>query len=110
MKFKIKKGDVVQVIAGNGRGLTGRVLRVDKEKLRVELDSDSKYLTKRVHEKPNPQNQQGGIVQKARAIHYSNVMVVDSDGEPTRIGIKEVEKGGRKEKVRFAKSNGKDIN
>ncbi len=49
----------------------------------------------------------GGIVTQEAPIHVSNVMVVDSDGKPTRIGYRRDEETGKK--VRIAKTNGKDI-
>ncbi len=49
----------------------------------------------------------GGIVTQEAPIHVSNVMVVDSDGKPTRIGYRKDEETGKK--VRIAKTNGKDI-
>ena len=48
-----------------------------------------------------------GIVTQEAAIHVSNVMVVDSDGNPTRIGYRVDEESGKK--VRVSKRNGKDI-
>ena len=61
------------------------------------------------HTKPNQQNQKGGIIHKEMPIHYSNVMMLDSDKKATRIGIKEKESNGRIEKVRFARTNKKDL-
>jgi large subunit ribosomal protein L24 len=51
--------------------------------------------------------QSGGIVTQEAAIHVSNVMVVDSDGTPTRIGYRVDEESGKR--VRISKRNGKDI-
>ena len=51
--------------------------------------------------------QSGGIVTQEAAIHVSNVMVVDSDGKPTRIGYRVDEETGKR--VRISKRNGKDI-
>ncbi len=51
--------------------------------------------------------QSGGIVTQEAPIHVSNVMVVDSDGKPTRITFRRDEETGKK--VRIAKTNGKDI-
>jgi large subunit ribosomal protein L24 len=107
MKLKIKKGDTVKVIAGNNRGETGRVLEIIQEKMRILVDGVN---IRKVHQKPNPQNQEGGIVKLAKPIHYSNVMLLDSEGKVTKLGTRVEEKGGRKEKIRYAKSNGKDIN
>ncbi|MGC7286374.1 50S ribosomal protein L24, partial [Mycobacteroides abscessus] len=49
----------------------------------------------------------GGIVTQEAPIHVSNVMVVDSDGKPTRVGYRIDDETGKK--VRIAKTNGKDI-
>jgi large subunit ribosomal protein L24 len=49
----------------------------------------------------------GGIVTQEAPIHVSNVMVVDSDGKPTRIGYRKDDESGKN--VRIAKSNGKDL-
>ena len=51
--------------------------------------------------------QSGGIVTQEAAIHVSNVMVVDSDGKPTRVGYRVDEETGKR--VRISKRNGKDI-
>ncbi|MGH3625550.1 MAG: 50S ribosomal protein L24, partial [Sciscionella sp.] len=50
--------------------------------------------------------QSGGIVTQEAPIHVSNVMIVDSDGKPTRVGYR-TDDGGRR--VRIARTNGKDI-
>ena len=49
----------------------------------------------------------GGIVTQEAPIHVSNVMVIDSDGKPTRVGYRKDDESGKK--VRVAKTNGKDI-
>lgn len=102
MKFKIKKGDTVQVISGDDKGVVGRVMAVypDKSKILVE----GVNIVKR-HTKPNQKNQKGGIISKEMPIHYSNVMVLDSDRNPTRIGIRFEEKGNKIVPVRYAKTN-----
>ena len=51
--------------------------------------------------------QQGGIVTQEARIHVSNVMVVDSDGNPTRVGYRVDEETGKK--VRISRKSGKDI-
>jgi large subunit ribosomal protein L24 len=51
--------------------------------------------------------QSGGIVTQEAPIHVSNVMVVDSDGKPTRVGYRVDEETGKR--VRISKRNGKDI-
>jgi large subunit ribosomal protein L24 len=48
----------------------------------------------------------GGIVTQEAAIHVSNVMVVDSDGKPARIGYRVDDNG---QKVRISRRTGKDL-
>ena len=76
MKLKIKKGDTVKVIAGNYKGQVGRVLNVDSEKMKILVEQVN---VRAKHTKPNQQNQKGGIIHKEMPIHYSNVMMLDSD-------------------------------
>ena len=98
-KLKIKTGDTVKVIAGDHKGSEGKVQKVliDKNKEIVEGINMVKK-----HTKPSAKNPQGGIVEKEAAIHISNLSLLTSRGETTRISFK-VE-GGKK--VRFStKSN-----
>lgn len=106
MKLKIKKSDVVMVIAGNDKGKTGRVLKVDSATMRVLVEQVN---VRAKHQKPTQDNQKGGIIRKEMPIHYSNIMLLDSEKKPTRIGIKEKISGNKKEKVRYARTNGKDL-
>ena len=97
---KIKRDDLVKVIAGKDRDKQGKVLHVDtKNKVLVE---GCNMITK--HVKPGPGSPQGGIVQKEAALDISNVMLV-VDGKATRVGF-EVKDG---KKVRVAKTTGKAI-
>jgi len=87
------------VIAGRDKGKKGRVLRVLAERNRVLVEG---VMLMKKHVKPNPQqNIKGGIAEQEATIHLSNVMLMDSDGKPTRTGSR-VEGDT---KVRFAKSN-----
>lgn len=106
MKLKIKKNDIVQVIAGNDKGSTGRVLEVYPERMRVLVEGVN---IRKKHVKPNPNNQQGGIQEVEIPIHYSNIMILDSDKNPTRIGNKVEEVAGRRQVTRIAKKNGKEL-
>ena len=100
---KIKRNDQILVIAGKDKGKKGRVLRVITDKSRVLVEGVG-MVTK--HKKPNQQTgQQGGIIKQEAPIHISNVMLLDSDGKPTRVGYTLAE--GKK--VRVAKSNGANI-
>jgi large subunit ribosomal protein L24 len=102
MKLKIKKSDVVMVIAGNNKGVTGRVLQVYPDKMRILVEQVNVRVK---HEKPNKSNQKGGIVHKELPIHYSNVQLLEGN-EPTRVGIR-VNSSGQKE--RYSHSTGKVI-
>ena len=99
--MKIKKGDMVKVIAGKDKDKEGKVVKVDHENGRVVVEGIN-MLTK--HTKPSAQNQQGGIVHQEGPIDISNVMYLHN-GKPTRVGFK---MDGDK-KVRFAKSTGEVI-
>ena len=104
--MKIKKGDMVQVIAGKDKGAQGRVIEAypKREKVLVEgVNRVKKHVANSYNERGA---ESGGIVTQEAPIHVSNVMVVDSDGTPTRVGYRFDENG---KKVRVAKSNGKDI-
>ena len=98
---KIKKDDLVKVIAGNDNGKQGKVLHVDTKKNKVVVEGCN-MVTK--HSKPNAANPNGGIVNHEAAIDISNVMLV-VDGKATRVGF--TVKDGKK--VRVAKATGKVI-
>ena len=83
-KFKLKKEDTVQVIAGKDKGATGKILYVDHSKDRVIVEGVN-MITK--HQKPSRTNQRGGIVNKEAPIHVSNLMYLHHN-KPTRIGYK----------------------
>ena len=99
-KIKIKRNDKVLVIAGKSKGKTGRVLRVIVDKQRVLVEGVGMI---KKHMKPNPQrNIAGGILEQEAPIHISNVMLVDSEGNKTRVGYHVAE--GKK--TRIARTNG----
>jgi len=100
---KIKRNDQIIVIAGKDKGKKGRVLRVITDKNRVLVEGVGMI---KKHMKPNPQkNQAGGILSQEAPIHISNVMLIDSEGNKTRVGF-HVE--GDK-KTRVARTNGSNI-
>ena len=98
---KIKKGDLVKVIAGKDINNEGKVIAVNAKNNTLLVEGIN-MVTK--HTKPSMSNQQGGIVHQEAPIDASNVMLIH-DGKPTRVGFK---MDGDK-KVRFAKSTGKVI-
>ena len=101
VKYGIKKGDMVKVIAGKDKDKEGKVIAVDHKNGRVTVEGVN-MLTK--HTKPSMTNQNGGIVHQEGSIDISNVMYLHK-GKATRVGIK---MDGDK-KVRFAKSTGEVI-
>lgn len=104
-KFHIKKGDNVQIIAGESKGQTGRIIRMIPKQNRAVVEGVN-MVSK--HQKPSSGNPQGGIVQMEAPIHVSNLMLMDPvDKVPTRIGRKLDEKSGKI--VRYAKKSGEVI-
>ncbi|MDQ1319582.1 MAG: large subunit ribosomal protein [Actinomycetota bacterium] len=105
--MKVHKGDTVLVIAGKDKGAKGKVLRAFPERNRVLVEGVNR-IKKHTAQSANERGaSSGGIVTQEAAIHVSNVMVIDSDGKPTRIGYRIDEQSGKK--VRISKRNGKDI-
>lgn len=72
MSKQIKRDDIVVVIAGEHRGKSGKVLRVDRKKDRVLIESVN---VGRKALRPSQTNPQGGLIERERSIHISNVML-----------------------------------
>ena len=107
--MKIRKNDNVMVIAGNDRGKTGKVLKVNPKKNRVIVEGIN--IRKR-HTKPSQTNPQGGILEKESPINASNIMLLDpKTNEPTRIGSQIIldEKTGKKKRTRVSKASGEMV-
>ncbi len=100
MALNIRKGDLVQVITGKDRGVTGKVIEVFPEADRVIVEGVNR-IKKHTRVAQNARGaQSGGIVTTEAPIHVSNVMLVDpEDGRPTRVGY-------RKEKVEKRRTDG----
>ncbi len=79
--IKIKKGDLVRVIAGKDKGKDGKVIAVNHKKNTVLVEGVN-MITK--HTKPSAANQQGGIIHQEGPLHVSNVMYL-YNGKPARI-------------------------
>ena len=109
MKTKLRRGDMVSIIAGKDLGKEGRILSIDRKKNRIIVEGIN-IMTK--HQKPNRTNQTGGIVRIEAPIHASNVMYLHKD-KPTRLGYKVeiTEENGKRivSKKRYAKSTGEII-
>lgn len=102
-KLKIKTGDTVRIMAGDHKGVEGKVMRVDLEKNKAIVEGTN-MVSK--HEKPSAKNPQGGIVKKEALIHISNLSLIDpKSGEASRVGF-EVRDG---KKVRFSKKSNEVI-
>ncbi len=103
MKLKIKTGDTVRIIAGDHRGVEGKVMTVDRENNKAIVEG-ANMVSK--HQKPSAQSPQGGIVKKEASLHISNLSLIDSkSGETTRVGY-EMRDG---KKVRFSKKSNEVI-
>jgi len=101
-KLKIKTGDTVRVIAGDHKGSEGKVIKVLIAKNKAIVEGVN--MVKK-HMKPSAQSPQGGIVEKEALIQISNLSLLTSKGETTRVGYK-MEDG---KKVRFSKKSNEVI-
>jgi large subunit ribosomal protein L24 len=103
-RLKLRKGDLVLVVAGESKGQQGKVLEV--------LVAENRAIVERVnlvarHTKPNAKNTQGGIVHREAPVHVSNLMLLDpKTGKPTRVGRRP---GGDGKLERFARKSGEAI-
>jgi len=113
-KMKVKKGDLVQVIAGKDRGKRGRVIESRPAERRVIVENLN--VAKR-HSKPRPirdssrmggaQIIPGGILDKPAPLPVANVMVVCPVCDtPTRVGVTVKEAKGGAVRVRVCKREG----
>jgi large subunit ribosomal protein L24 len=74
LKFHVKRGDTVQVISGNHRGSSGRILKVLPDKSQVIIEGVR--LIKK-HQRKTQDNPNGAIIQREGPIHISNVKIVE---------------------------------
>ena len=104
-KLKIKKGDTVKVIAGAALGQEGTILEVDHKKDRVYIEGLSVVNKKHLKPQTDKANPDGGIIDKDRSIHISNVILVHN-GTPTKVGRRMNENN---KLIRYAKKTGEEI-
>jgi len=103
-KLHIRKGDTVQVIAGDDRGKQGKVMEILTTKNRAVVEGIN-MVTK--HQKPSAGKPEGGIKKTEAGVHLSNLMLVDpATGKTTRVGRKRNEKGKLQ---RYSKKTGEFI-
>lgn len=101
-KLHVRKGDEVQVLSGNYKGVRGTVLRTIPQKNKVVVDGVN--IRKR-HEPPTEKNPDGGIMSFAAPIDASNVMLVDpTTDEPTRYRTR-IDDDGTKERISVKSGN-----
>jgi large subunit ribosomal protein L24 len=104
---KVHKGDTVLVISGKDKGAKGKVLQAYPTRNKVLVEGVNRIKKHTPISTNQRGSRSGGIVTQEAPIHVSNVMVVDSDGKPTRVGYRVDEETGKR--VRISKRNGKDI-
>lgn len=103
-KFRIKRGDLVEVIAGDDKGKRGKVLKVFPKEERVIVEGVNFV---RRHTRPRRMGEPGGIIEKEAPIHISNIsLVCQKCGSKTRVGAMFLEDGT---KVRYCKKCGEII-
>jgi large subunit ribosomal protein L24 len=103
-KIKLRKGDLVKVIAGDSKGTQGKIIEVILADGRAIVEG-ANMVSK--HTKPNAATPNGGIIKKEAAIHISNLALVDpKSGKATRVGRKLNDAG---KLVRVAKKSGEEI-
>jgi large subunit ribosomal protein L24 len=104
MPSHVRKGDVVVVIAGNDKGRTGEVLRVDASAEKVVVQGVNRVYR---HLRPSRRHPRGGRIQKEMPISISNVLPVDPKTNlPTRVGFRRTADGA---KERYAKKSGESL-
>jgi large subunit ribosomal protein L24 len=101
-KLHIKIGDTVKAISGEAKGQEGKIIDIDREKLRATVEG-LKMIKK--HVKPSANNPQGSIEEKEGSIHISNLMLV-VNGEASRTGKRKDEKD---KLIRYSKKSGEVI-
>ena len=104
--MKVKKGDTVLVISGPDRGAKGKVIAAYPKEQRILVEGVNRIKKHTRVSTTQRGARSGGIVTQEASIHVSNVMVVDSDGKPTRVGYRKDEDG---RSVRIGRRSGKDI-
>jgi large subunit ribosomal protein L24 len=105
--MKVHKGDTVLVISGKDKGAKGKVLQSYPTRNKILVEGVNRIKKHTPISSTERGAQSGGIVTQEAPIHVSNVMLLDSDGKPTRVGFRVDDETGKK--VRVAKTNGEDI-
>lgn len=94
MARHVKKGDMVEVIAGEEKGKTGRILRLNPDKNCVVIEGLNRRYK---HVRPSQKHPQGGRIQVEQPIHFSNVLPLSTKtSKGTRVHFETNEKGVKK--------------
>ena len=104
--MKIHKGDTVIVISGPDKGAKGKVIEAYPKRDKVLVEGVNRIKKHVANSAPERGAESGGIVTQEAPIHVSNVMIIDADGNPTRVGYRFDENG---KKVRISRRTGKGI-
>lgn len=104
--MKVHKGDMVLVISGPDKGAKGKVIAAFPSTDKVLVEGVNRIKKHVANSAPERGAESGGIVTQEAPIHVSNVMVIDAEGNPTRVGFRVDENG---KKIRVSRRNGKDI-
>lgn len=113
--MRVKKGDTVVVTAGKDKGVRGKVIATYPERDRVLVEGVNRVKKHTKVTSTRRGGKTGGLVTQEAAIHASNVMLVDSEGDaPTRVGYRkepvELPSGKTKMRsVRVSRASGKDV-
>ena len=104
--MKVKKGDQVVVLSGKDKGAKGRVIAAFPKTQKVLVEGIGRVKKHTRISTSQRGAQQGGIVTQEAAVHVSNVMVIDSEDKPTRVGYRKDEEGRN---IRVSRRTGKDL-
>jgi large subunit ribosomal protein L24 len=105
--MKVKKNDMVEVISGKDKGARGKVIAAYPRINQVLVEGVNRVTKHTKVQTSRRGSKTGGIVHQEAPIHVSNVMVLDDDGNKTRVGYRIDPETGAK--VRFAKKTGKEL-
>ncbi len=101
---QIKKDDQVEVLTGKDKGRVGKILRIDPKKNNAIVE---KVNMVQRHTKPNPSNQQGGIINKEAMIDLSNLkLICPKCAKTVMLGRKKLDDGS---KIRICKKCGESV-
>ncbi|HZE39938.1 MAG TPA: 50S ribosomal protein L24 [Stackebrandtia sp.] len=104
--MKIKKNDRVRIVSGKDKGSEGRVIETLPERGKIIVEGVNQITKHTKVGQSNRGSKTGGIVTQEAPIDVSNVMVLDADNQPTRVGYKFDDEG---RKVRVSRRTGKEL-